>query len=272
MSAGCKASSLISSDPVVAVDTKLHTPGPFNPVASLPLKVVKRILDLEFLEMSEVTADIDTPQALGRPPPPARLPVTDISQWVERYSIMAATLTSRFPEKGPELFAYQAQIIRAERNYEADRWVLYDRQFRREALARRDLNWSVTDTRLYSEAFTGRARAIPRCQYCLQDDHSAPYCPQNPDRPWQNWIAAASPAPLPAAPIGRQGPQAELCRRYNEGRCKQTRCRFTHACRSCGGAHPIVNCRVNRDVRARSPVRAPANSTVAGRWPGPQPR
>ena len=64
-------------------------------------------------------------------------------------------------------------ISRAERNYEGKRWVSYGRQFRREAPARRDLNWMVTDPRLYNEAFTGRARAIARCQYCLQDDHLA---------------------------------------------------------------------------------------------------
>ena len=110
--------------------------------------------------MSEVTADIDPPQALGRPSPPARLPITEISQWVERFFVMAATLVMRFPEKAPELFAYQASIVRAERNYEPGRWVSYDRQFRREALARRDLNWSVPGPRLYSEAFTGRARAM----------------------------------------------------------------------------------------------------------------
>ena len=72
--------------------------------------------------MSEVTADIDFLHAPGHPPLPARLPITDISQWVERFSIMAATLVTRFPEKGPELFAYQAQIVRAERNYEPGRW------------------------------------------------------------------------------------------------------------------------------------------------------
>ena len=33
---------------------------------------------------------------------PARLPITDISQWVERYSLMATTLALRFPEKAPE--------------------------------------------------------------------------------------------------------------------------------------------------------------------------
>eukprot|EP00731_Ephydatia_muelleri_P008707 Em0004g1045a len=45
-------------------------------------------------------------------------------------------------------------------------WVAYDRQYRREALARKDLNWSATNSRLYNEAFTGCAKAIPRCCHC----------------------------------------------------------------------------------------------------------
>ena len=62
------------------------------------------------------------------------------------------------PKRPPELFAYQASIIRAKRNYEVKQWVAYDRQFGREALARKDLNWSVPNLRLYNEAFTGRGR------------------------------------------------------------------------------------------------------------------
>ena len=92
---------------------------------------------------------------------------------------MAATLMTCFPEKAPELFAYQASIVRAERNYEPGRWVSYDRQFRLEALARKNLNWSITDPRLYSEAFTGRARIIPQCQFRLQDDQIGQYFPRN---------------------------------------------------------------------------------------------
>ena len=142
--------------------------------------------------MAEVTADVDIPQEAGRVQ--TRLPTTDISRWVECYSVMAATLAARFPEKAPELFAYQAQIVRAERNYEPGRWVVYDRQFRREALARKDVYWSVTDPQLYSEAFTGRARTIPRCHYCLQDDHTAQYCPRNPDHRWSAWTQEVVPS------------------------------------------------------------------------------
>ena len=137
--------------------------------------------------MAEVSADATAEQVPGRSP--GRPPVVDISQWVERFSLMAAVIATRFPHKAPELFAYQATIVRAERNYEAGRWVAYDRQFRREALSRRDLNLSTTDPRLYSEAFTGRAKSIPRCTYCLQDDHPAQRCPQNPDQPWTAWVS-----------------------------------------------------------------------------------
>ena len=140
--------------------------------------------------MAEVTLDHTPDQAPGRPPHPGCPPITDISQWVERYSLMAAVMATRYPHKAPELFAYQATIIRAERNYEAGRWVTYDRQFRRKALARRNLNWSTPDPRLYSEAFTGRARSIPRCGHCLQDDHPSQRCPQNPDQPWLARLSA----------------------------------------------------------------------------------
>eukprot|EP00731_Ephydatia_muelleri_P011872 Em0006g766a len=72
-------------------------------------------------------------------------------------------------------------VVRPTENFDGTSWVAYDRQFRREAMARKDLNWSVTNARLYSEAFTGRARAIPRCRYCLSETHELRACPVNPD-------------------------------------------------------------------------------------------
>lgn len=89
----------------------LLSTGPFNPATTLPFKVVKKILDLEFVEMSEITMDDNLPNAPGRPLALACLQITDISQWVEGFSIMAAILTTHFPDKAPELWAYQATII-----------------------------------------------------------------------------------------------------------------------------------------------------------------
>ncbi len=146
----------------------LNKPRPFNPVATLAPKVAKKVLELEFVDMSEVTMDTPPESTPSRPVPPCRPMVTDISHWVERYTTMAALLSTRFPHKAPELFAYLATIVRAEWNYEHGRWVAYDRQFRREALAKKCLDWSVPDPRLYSETFTGRARSIPRCSLCCR--------------------------------------------------------------------------------------------------------
>ncbi len=51
----------------------LLKPGPFNPAASLAKKVTKRILDLEYVEMAEVTADTLPESVSGRPHPPVEL-------------------------------------------------------------------------------------------------------------------------------------------------------------------------------------------------------
>ncbi len=163
--------------------------------------------------MSEITTNDETPHAPGCPPALARLPITDISQWAECYCLMAAVISMRYPHKAAELFAYQATILRAERNYEAGHWVMYDRQFRREALARRDLNWSRTDPCLYNEAFTGLSLGA----FCLQDDHTSQYCPKNPNRSWIGWFPDpsnwhAQPGNLTARPQAAP-PQQEICRR-----------------------------------------------------------
>ena len=96
-----------------------------------------KLLALEFVEMSELRADIwpeepiashtsNTPRGLNRPP------VTSIRTWLECYGRMAAILTSRFPEKAAELWAYQTIIIHTAHTYEGANWVAYDRLYRRE--------------------------------------------------------------------------------------------------------------------------------------------
>ncbi len=218
------------------------------------MKVVKKILDLDFVEMSDITAD-DDGAAPTRPGGSSRPPVTSISQWVEKFSVMASILTSRFPEKAPEFFAYQASIVRAERNYEGKQWVIYDRQFRREALARKDLNWSAPNPRLYNEAFTGRARAIPRCSYCLQDDHMASSCPRNPAS-----MGAWVPPFWQGQPHSTPGiPSQEICRNFNSGKCRKANCWYTHACLVCQEPHAAVTCPRKRQSsgrghRSRSPL------------------
>ncbi len=85
-----------------------------------------------------------------------------------------------------------------ERNYEGH-------QFWREELAPWDLNWSIVNSRLYSEAFTGYAKAIPGCPHCLSDDHMGMTCISNLGN-----VAVAAGISLPAPDTGLNGNLPEL--------------------------------------------------------------
>ena len=263
--AAVAASDVGTYDKQVVLTTELatlHTIGSYNPAAVLPPKVVKRIL--EFVEMADLEADIwpedPSPQdgSSQSRHQPAKLLVNDIRVWLECYARMVAVLATRFPEKAPELWAYQTTIVKVAHTYEGSNWVLYDRQYRRDMLARKDLNWSVPNTRLYNETFTGRARAIPRCPHCLSEDHTAVMCQFNPNPPMVGWyqnprqLPSLSTLMLPqASGFGGSTVQREVCWNYNDDRCYLSRCRFIHACLECHGPHPATRCTLSSASRGR---------------------
>ena len=231
--------------------------------------MVRRILELDFVEMADLLPDawlqdesqpivtVDG-QVLSARRQPRRAPVQDVSLWIEAYSRMAAVLVTRFPDKGPELWAYQASIVRAARNFEGSAWVAYDRQYRREALARRSLNWSQANSRLYNEAFTGRAKAIPRCHHCLSDTHASSACLLN-----------TGPSGAPDANNPRQSLGQEICRAYNAGQCRFIRCRYRHVCTECSYPHPWSRCPKNlRKEGGPGRERSRSPSKLGGKFQG----
>lgn len=248
----------------------------YSPAAALPPKLVKKILDLEFVEMSELLPDAwhddPAPEAGHIRRRPRRAPVTDIILWLECFARMASVIATKFPSKSPELWAYQTTILRAAKNYEGSAWVAYDRQYRREALSRQDLNWSACNARLYSEAFTGRAKLIPRCQHCLSEAHASDSCPMDPNPPIVYQTTAKliptthSNAPQQGQPGRSRAPDkvAEICRNYNWNRCRRPHCRYLHICSECYYPHPYALCPRNsgratpKGQRSRSPARPPA--------------
>jgi len=72
---------------------------------------------LDFVEMSDISVNSDLSTDPAHALPSAQLLVTDISVWVECFSLMTAILVARFPNMAVELFAYQTSIIRMERHY-----------------------------------------------------------------------------------------------------------------------------------------------------------
>ena len=191
---------------------------------------------------------------------------------MEKFSLMAGLLATRFPEKALELLAYQASIVRAERNFKGRRWVTYDRCYRREALAVKNLDWSVPNLRLYNEAFTGHTRAILRCSFCFHEYHTLQSCPRNPSCPW--FGCHHDTEGHTQRPSGPRTQSMECCWRYNEGKCCQTgnTCRYTHKCLECGGPHPRPYCPRSGQgsyTRPRSPTSYQSHTGLLGHTPVP---
>ena len=123
----------------------LSNPGPFNLAASLPSKVAKRILDLRCLR-SQLTTTSPRLQDAHRPRPACQSQTfpcgwSATPSWQRSWPLGS-------PTRPQNCSPNQATIVWAEQNYEGKRWVTYDCQFLREALAWKDLNWSATNPRL----------------------------------------------------------------------------------------------------------------------------
>ena len=106
----------------------------------LPSKLVKKILDLEFVEMTELMPDSWRSEkgeyqccSSHSHCIPKRGPVINILLWLECYSSLVAVLSSKYPNKIGQFMAYQKTIIRAHRSFIGEGWVVYDSCFRRKA-------------------------------------------------------------------------------------------------------------------------------------------
>ena len=106
----------------------------------VPRKLITHIQAGEFVDMAELLPDrmgiTTTPSFLShknekQPFKTKRRQVTNITEWVQCYSIYVAVLTSKYPDKIQDLMGYQALIIEAC----SEAWLGYDCRFRQMAAA-----------------------------------------------------------------------------------------------------------------------------------------
>ena len=173
--------------------------------------------------------------------------MTDISLWTECYSLLDAVLVSKHPDKAGHFMAYLRIIVRASRNYEDTACASYDAAYRSKAANKRSLDWGFIDTALFSEAFTGRAELLPRCQFCLSETHRNSECPYGPGedlRPPSKFPRLSTPSSTQSlrCPSGT----VEICGKFNQtdgNNCTFQACRYAHVCAKCGrGPHPASEC------------------------------
>ena len=180
-------------------------------------------------------------------------PVTDIVLWVECYSSLVAVLAKKHPQHIADFMAYQRSIIKASRNFDGAAWVVYDRCYRRRAAATKSLEWAKIDSALYNEAFTGRARSIPRCQFCLSETHGEAECPSRlptygyeiptGPRAWSpNLVGTSLRGSRVSSPYSGRPVSNEVCQLFNRVSCRAQWCRRRHVCNVCCLPHPEVVC------------------------------
>ncbi len=138
------------------------------------------------------------------------------------------------PERVVDLMAYMASIAKASQKYRWPSWVIYDQNFRQEAVGG---GWAKVDPSMYAQCFTGQAISPENwCSRCQCLDHTSAQCPFKPrKRPWAAAFEGAT------APSGRK-PEQSTCLKYNKynGDCKD--CRFAHVCSNCREPHPATRC------------------------------
>ena len=211
------------------------------PTTALSAKLIKKILDLDFIELSDLAPtnlmiqEDAEPSCCHQKPSQRRGPIRDITMWMYCYASLVAILGTKYPDKIGEFMAYQKTIVQAYRRYVGDSWVVYDVCYRRQAAITKSLNWGQVDFNLYNETFTGRAKTTMRCSRCLLEHSFSEPCPFSEGKP----TGSATPAK------GDGHPQTAICQLYNnpsKDKCYFDPCKFVHKCVICWGSHPRSRC------------------------------
>ena len=103
--------------------------------------------------------------------------IPDVATWVQCFSLYAAVLIAKSPERAPSLLSYMATICKFSKRYKWPSWIIYDEQFRQEAAETGKSDWSKTDGGIHSYCFNGQCiDTSPWCSSCKTLDHSSETC------------------------------------------------------------------------------------------------
>ena len=228
----------------------------------IPAKIAARILKGEFVEMGDLLPEAWSirkgDDSSGRKVSKAKKKVEDIHVWLQCYAVYIGVMATKHPERVPELMSYMINIIRASQEFEDTAWVAYDAAYRRQAASTGHTKWSKINPSLYALCFTGKAKQGGRCGHCLSSTHKSEECTLagDDDPDLGKRVKAVESAVLALATNSNSKPKQppkpqEICRLYNEKRCRFRFCRYRHVCQSCEGNHPMGDCTGIKGSRAQ---------------------
>ena len=196
----------------------------------VPAKLVKRILRGEYVDMAELLKDnmeVERRRTVAEAEEGRarinRREVPDMLSWLQCFSLYAAVVGSKFPEKFQDLWAYQATIIAEHRRCDGRGWRLYDAGFRQQIVSIESAEFGKLNQALYATTFLAYGSIGQFCGSCLQTDHSQEDCALNPARVVQ--VVRLSEPSRERREGGRTGEHSTKRRRrgacyaWNDGRC-----------------------------------------------------
>jgi hypothetical protein len=216
----------------------------------VPAKLADKIGKGEFVEMLELLPEVWTNQGGDKKRSSSKKKIQDINIWLQCYALYVGVRALKAPKLIPELMAYQISILRASQEYEGTAWATYDAAYRRQAATTGHTEWSKINPSLYTLCFTGKAKKVPRCELCMSASHKTEDCSlagdEDPDMAKRMKAVESAVVAFSSSSgnneAGRSQRSMEICRLFNEKRCRFRNCKYRHVCSGCKGLHAAPDC------------------------------
>jgi len=168
--------------------------------------------------------------------------VTDLASWLETWNRYLCVAIAYDPSRSLELAKYQTIVCMLFTHYPPQAGVAYDQHIRQQAAIRPATRWDCLKEDIFMWALH------PSRTVTYPTPANIPSARDNP----QPFRDGRPPAVRPPRPFQSTEPHvshdatgAEICRRYNVGKCtRDDQCKFSHRCwvPGCNGAHPAKGC------------------------------
>ena len=177
----------------------------------------------------------------GTPNPGREVP--NLLGWLFCYSLFAAIVCKRYPEKAKEMWAYQATIIAESRRCGGNGWHLYDTASRQQMSSLETTDFSKLSQALYTTTFLAYWGKGQFCQTCKMSDHNSEECALNSHQRDRHYKSNKRDSHGQRSLEPRRGRRG-VCFSWNDGgKCTHyPYCPFEHQCSGCGGEHKRIVC------------------------------
>lgn len=174
--------------------------------------------------------------------------VKDFKSWCLAWSNYLRCVLSFFPHLCHEMITYQTLVTQFANQYAFSAIYAFDQLHRLHMANDPSRRWDVIDDLLFNQYLRGAPLLTPTsssqsygfstsasrlqdftCFSCSEKGHFASSCP---NRLVSGFVNRFRNAPF----------SSQVCRRFNQGHCRNRPCQYSHRCSRCHQNHPAINC------------------------------